>query len=241
MNLRKILYIVIGLFSTTAFGQHANRDVFRQFSSEENIYNLVNTEYYQFFHKHYVNEEALVLQSKTSQNAFFQAYLAKEKVYADSIDSAFTARNKIELKRVADRKIDLTYETDAGSILTALEKWNKDINKIVFYGGSSADRKVWLNRYNCVKQAIEVASSGNEPSGSKHTYYLSIINEIKDWHTRLKVYLMSLVCGRDLRKDYEKIHSEELTMFNRKSTLINCLASRVMRINEYAKTKTIKK
>ena len=239
--MRKIIYIIMSILTLSVFGQHNNWDVFRQFSSEDNVYNLTETEYYRIFHKNYINSRAPYLQSKSVQNVLFQAWATKEKQYADSIDSAYTARNKIELKRMVDRSIDGVYLIDQNKLESAMDKWNKDINKIVSYGGTSSDRKVWLSRYNCIKQAISVVHDGHEPSGSKHAYYLDVISEIQDWHTRLKLFLMSLVCGRDLRKDYEKLHSEDFNVFNRKRIVMDCLASRTMRLEDYARSRTAKK
>lgn len=233
--MRKIIYIIMSILTLSVFGQHNNWDVFRQFSSEDNVYNLTETEYYRIFHKNYINSRAPYLQSKSVQNVLFQAWATKEKQYADSIDSAYTARNKIELKRMVDRSIDGVYLIDQNKLESAMDKWNKDINKIVSYGGTSSDRKVWLSRYNCIKQAISVVHDGHEPSGSKHAYYLDVISEIQDWHTRLKLFLMSLVCGRDLRKDYEKLHSEDVNVFQRKRVVLDCLASRTMRLEDYSK------
>lgn len=241
MNLRNILYMFLGLFSLSVFGQHANYDVFRQFSSEEDIFNLSENFYYTLFHKSYIRGEAEVINSKVVQNALFQAWLAKEKQYADSIDTAYTSRSKIEAKRFTDRKIDLTYDIDRQKIESSLEKWNNDINKIISYGGTNTERKVWLSRYNCIKQAINVVHDGNEPSGSKHAYYLDVINEIEDWHTRLKLYLMSLICGKDLRKNYEKMHSGDIQIFRRKRVVVDCLASRTMRLEDYSRSKMLKK
>ena len=244
-NIRNIVYVMLSILSMSVYGQHANMDVFRQFSSEDVFYNLEETFYYWMFHKGYAREEAPVLQTKTVNNALFQAWLAKEKVYADSIDSAYTARLKVESKRLADRgyitNLDLTYDIDRRRIESYLEKWNNDINKIVSYGGTNNDRKAWVNRYNCIKQAIDVVHDGHEPSGSKHAYYIDVISEIQDWHTRLKLFLMSLVCGRDLRKDYEKLHSEDVNVFQRRRVVLDCLASRTMRLEDYGRSRTAKK
>ena len=45
MQKKIILYVLFGLFSLSVYGQHANMDVFRQFSSEDVFYNLEETFY----------------------------------------------------------------------------------------------------------------------------------------------------------------------------------------------------
>lgn len=242
MKYKIILYVLFGLFSLSVSGQHNNEWVFRQFSSEEQIYMLQNDWYYKLFHKDYINNKAPVYNTKTLQNITFQSWLAHEKNYADSIDTAYTARWKVEQKRLIDRQVDLVYESvDRVNIESAMSKWNSDINKIITYGGTSNERKVWLTRYNCIKQAVTVVHEGNEPSGSKHTFYLDLLNEIDDWHTRLKLYLMSLVCSTDLRKSYEALHKGDLKVLKRSRILVNCQASRIMRLEDYARSKMQKK
>lgn len=63
MKLRILSYLIFLLIPLSVFGQHANMDVFRQFSSEDVFYNLEETPYYWLFHKGYAREEAPVLQT----------------------------------------------------------------------------------------------------------------------------------------------------------------------------------
>ena len=43
------------------------------------------------------------------------------------------------------------------------------------------------------------------------------------------------------RKDYEKLHSEDVNVFQRRRVVLDCLASRTMRLEDYAKSRMNKK
>ena len=233
MNKLYHITFVFLMFSALAYGQHRNEDVFMQLQCEE-ADGIVYGTYYDFFHKNYMNNTAPYLNGKLVQNGLLTMHLKSEKIYADSIDSTYNARYKVDflLRHVADRQVDLSYLIDKASLEKALEKWNKDIRKIVLYGGSPDERKIWQGRYNCLRSAIETVNRGNEPSGSRHAFYMDMLSDIEVWHNRLKIFLMGLVSHRDMRKAYEV--KDSLPALRRGRIITACQAARVIRLHDYA-------
>lgn len=237
MKIKVIFVIGIVLSSClTVFGQHANYGLLKQLQAEE-IDGIVWSSYHDFFHKHYMNETAPFINGKALRKTESGISLKYEKVYADSIDSAYTARMKVdyEQRHLVDRLVDPIERlglSGYGKLMDAMQKWNDDINKITSYKGSTKEKKLWLSRYLCIKQSIETVKNGHEPSANRQNLYSELLNDVQMWHNRLKVYLMGLVCHRDFRVMYENMDS--LGVLARGRTIMVCQAERTLRLHDFA-------
>ena len=236
MKIKVIFIIGIGLSACLpVFGQHANYELMEQLQAEE-IDGIVWSSYHDFFHKHYMNETSKLINGKALRKRESGYYLTYEKAYADSIDSAYTARMRVdyEQRHLVDRLTNPLehFMSGYGKLMDAMQKWNDDINKITSYKGSTKEKNLWLSRYLCIKQSIETVKNGHEPSANRQNLYSELLNDVQMWHNRLKVYLMGLVCHRDFRVMYENMDS--LGVLVRGRTILECQAERTLRLHDFA-------
>ncbi len=92
--------------------------------------------YYWAFHNSYKKSAAEKNKLGFRTLAAVSAY--KQVDYADSIESYTKARAKIEALNVADRQIDLAWQTEGTKINEKLAKFHENINRIVLAGRHTA-------------------------------------------------------------------------------------------------------
>ena len=75
----------------------------------------------------------------------------KEISLAENVDSVLSRRAKVEAMNIANRTpgvADVAWKMEKGTIEGAMSNFQKTINKITLYGGTSDDYKDWSNVYH---------------------------------------------------------------------------------------------
>ncbi len=132
--------------------------------------------YYNLFHSSY--QKTAAEQNKSTYRAEAFAGLYEQRDDAENIDSALTKRAEIEALNVADREADLAWLAEKAKINNQMERFNNNINRIVFCGGSVEDRKRWVEIYNAFEMAANVVRDAYEPNAQRKQAYLDLYADI---------------------------------------------------------------
>lgn len=160
--------------------------------------------YYNLFHKSY--QRTANVENKQIFRLHMKARVADEKVFADSIDSVTFRRAKVEAKNVLDRipAMDMAWVAEKSKIESKLEIFQKNINNIMSYGGTSEDYRQWKNIYNCIQTAIRITRESYQDIGKKKKEYIAIYRDIVNRNYQLTRQLLawnSVKKARELEKN----------------------------------------
>ena len=74
---------------------------------------------------------------------------------AEAIDSALTARAKIEALNVTDRTVDVAWLAEGSKINSKMDDFQKNIDRIISAGGDFYEKQRWTEYYNVFQCAIK--------------------------------------------------------------------------------------
>ncbi len=111
---------------------------------------------------------------------------------AEKIDSAFTKRAKIEALNVTDRQVDIAWNTEGHKVRSAMERFQKNIDRILLCGGSVDDSKRWQEYHNIYHTAIRIIRNAYLPNAQRKREYLGIYADIEKQNEILLKYLVRL-------------------------------------------------
>ncbi len=132
--------------------------------------------YYWTLHNSYkktaVEKNKLAFRTLAGISAF------KQVDYADSIESYTKKRAEIEALNVADRQIDLAWQTEGTKINEKLTAFHNNINRIVPAGGSPQDRDRWSTYYKVYETAVKSTRDAYMPNAQRKREYLRIYADL---------------------------------------------------------------
>lgn len=160
--------------------------------------------YYNLFHKKY--QRTANAENKEIFRLHMKARVADEKVYADSIDVMTFHRAKVEAMNVADRSpmTDMAWAVEKSRIEAKLDIFQKNINHIMPYGGTSEDYHQWKNIYNCIQTAIKVTRESYQDLGRRKKEYMAIYKDIVKRNYQLTRQLLtwnSIKSAKEMQKN----------------------------------------
>ena len=117
---------------------------------------------------------------------------------AEKIDSALTARAKVEALNMADRKVDLAWQTEGARIESKLESFQGNIDRIVRAGGSPSDRARWMEYCNVIRTAITATREAYMPNAQRKKEYVSIYEDLSSQNELLVRFIVSLCSRRNV-------------------------------------------
>lgn len=146
--------------------------------------------YYTLLHNTYKKSASAKnkLGYRTETGAF--GYMQVE--MAEKIDTALTKRAEIEALNIADRKIDIAWNTEGKKIEAKMEAFQENINRIVPAGGSPSDRKRWQEYYNLYQTAIRATKDAYLPNAQRKKQYLRIYADVSRQNDLLIRYIVSV-------------------------------------------------
>jgi hypothetical protein len=149
--------------------------------------------YYNLFHASYAQTAALTNKLTYRSAAGVSAYLQVSD--AEAVDSAMTARAKIEALNIADRtggSLDLAWLAEGNKVNTQLERFQQNIERILPAGGSIDQRDRWLEYYRMFQSAITATRQAYMPNAQRKKEYLRIYADITRQNELLVSYLVQL-------------------------------------------------
>lgn len=208
-----IIWILAAVLSASAQSVTYNHDesVMNQLQTTEVSYAGPDM-YHKLFHNDYREDADRKIYSK-QQNRFW-VYGAVNKQgqsggFAEKIDSAYTARAKVELANMLDRQLDVEWgSTSVGGVTFGGhgEKirrqqalFQKYIQRISFWGGSYDDVEYWNNIYHAIDEGINAIRDAYMPNSSRKAQYIAIYDELCQRIKELLTIKEQWIAARDLR------------------------------------------
>lgn len=165
--------------------------------------------YYTLLHNSYSKSAAvknkLGFRSQAGASAYMQVDLAEQ------IDSALTNRAKIEALNVADRQIDIAWQTEGSKIEKVMQSFIDNINRIVPAGGTPTDRTRWTEYYKVYQTAIKATQQAYMPNSQRKKEYLRIYEDVAKQNDLLVRYLVTI----NSRTDVAQALNASFTKVNR--------------------------
>ena len=186
--LRNRITLLIGLLATVlpAFSQgyvqvtkNHEEYIMQQFTTmETGAGALTPRYYYNAFHRKY--QRTANAENKQIFRLHMKARVADEKVYSDSIKALTSRRAKVEAQNIVDRSpiTDMAWTVEKGKIEGKLDIFQKNINKIMPYGGTAEDYRQWKNIYNCLQTAIKITRESYQDLGRRKKEYMAIYRDV---------------------------------------------------------------
>ena len=134
--------------------------------------------YYNALHKKY--QRTANAENKQIFRLHMKARVTDEKVYSDSIKALTSRRAKVEAQNIVDRSpmTDMAWTVEKGKIEGKLDIFQKNINKIMPYGGTAEDSRQWKNIYNCLQTAIKITRESYQDLGRRKKEYMAIYRDV---------------------------------------------------------------
>lgn len=146
--------------------------------------------YYMLLHNSYKKSAAEKNKLAFRTTAGLAAYGQVE--YADSIQSALTKRAEIEALNMADRQIDLAWLAEGSKITSQMEKFQKNIDRILLVGGTPTDKERWTEYYHVFDCAVNATKKAFMPNAQRKQEYLRIYADVTKHNEILVKYLVRL-------------------------------------------------
>lgn len=189
---------IITAMSLTAVGAMAQSVTYNEDSPKRNQITVMETGtgsltpelYYTLLHNNYKKSAAEKNKLSFRTTAGLEAYGQVE--YADSIQASLTKRAEIEALNMADRQIDLAWKVEGSKITSQMEKFQKNIDRILTVGGTPTDKERWSEYYNVYNCAINATKDAYMPNAQRKKEYLRIYDDLTKQNETLIKYLVQL-------------------------------------------------
>ena len=169
------------LLSSPMFAQSHDGAVMNQFLVGETGAGALQPQlYYTLFHKSYGNS------ANATNKLLFRQYmkqkaLIKEEEHAQTLDSALLDRAREELKYIMDRTPgvgDVAWMGEKEKITNIMDLFKKNIERVTLDGGTPAEYREWLMRWNTYNFAIQEMRDAYMPMGNRQEAYIYIYQAV---------------------------------------------------------------
>ena len=190
---RKFLLMTIAILATTA--AQAQSVTYNHDSPKQNQITVMETGtgalspelYYTMLHNSY--KKSAASKNKLSFRTLAGVNLYNQVDEAESIDSALVKRAEIEALNVADRQIDLAWLAEGDKVSGQMERFKRNIDRILLAGGSPDDKERWTEYYQVYQCAINGTKNAYMPNAQRKKEYLRIYEDVVRQNEVLVGYL----------------------------------------------------
>lgn len=143
--------------------------------------------YYSVLHNKY--KKSAATKNKLSFRTLAGISLYNQVDEAEAIDSALVNRAKIEALNVADRQIDLAWLAEGDKVNGQMERFKRNIDRILLAGGTPGDQERWTEYYHVYQCATDATRDAYIPNAQRKKEYLRIYEDVTRQNELLVVYL----------------------------------------------------
>ena len=118
---------------------------------------------------------------------------------ATMLDSAMIKRGEIEALNIADRTggaLDVAWAAEGEKINSKMSDFNRNIDRILKYGGTPGQQTLWREHYNVLTSAIKATQQAYMPNSQRKRQYLQIYADVTRKNETLVRYLVRLSNSR---------------------------------------------
>ena len=141
--------------------------------------------YYGVTHKSYRNMANNPANNKMASRSLTYAEVNKEMKYAEDIKDSLIKRAEIEALNIADRQFDVEWLVEKGKIQRVQSTFKKNIEDIVYYGGTSEDKTAWTQIYNMVQESLDSAHDAYMPNSQRKAVYVLLYKDLCQYNVTL--------------------------------------------------------
>lgn len=212
--IRYTLYIAMSVIALTSFAQnvtysHDAAKMNQMTVAEIGSGNLTPDLYYTLLHNKYRNTAAAKNKLGFRTAAGLAAYQQVDE--ATKLDSAMIKRSEIEALSIADRTggvLDVAWAAEGEKINSKMSDFNRNIDRILQYGGTPGQQNLWREHYNVLSSAIKATQQAYMPNSQRKRQYLQIYADATRKNETLVRYLVRLSNSRTtaslLNSSYER-------------------------------------
>lgn len=190
---RELLMTAIAAATTT--GVQAQSVTYNHDSPKQNQITVMETGagalspdlYYVLLHNRY--KKSAAAKNKLSFRTVAGVNLYNQVDEAEAIDSALVKRAKIEALNVADRQIDLAWLAEGDKVSGQMERFRRNIDRILLAGGTPDDKERWTEYYRLYECAIDATQDAYMPNAQRKKEYLRIYEDVARQNEILVGYL----------------------------------------------------
>ncbi|MDO5419959.1 MAG: DUF5045 domain-containing protein [Bacteroides sp.] len=190
---RKLLVMTVGILATTA--GKAQYMTYNHDSPKQNQITVMETGtgvlspelYYTLLHNQY--KKSAAGKNKLSFRTLAGIHLYNQVGESEAIDSALVQRAKIEALNMADRQADLAWLAERDKVNGQMERFKRNIDRILPAGGTPEERERWTEYYNVYACAIDAARDAFLPNAQRKREYLRIYEDVARQNELLVGYL----------------------------------------------------
>ena len=199
---RYTLYIVMSLMALISSAQnvtysHDAAKMNQMTVAEIGSGTLTPDLYYTLLHNQYCKSAAVKNKLSFRTAAGLAAYQQIED--AMKLDSAMIKRGEIEALNIADRTggaLDVAWAAEGEKINSKMSDFNRNIDRILQYGGTPGQQTLWREHYNVLTSAIKATQQAYMPNSQRKRQYLQIYADVTRKNETLVRYLVRLSNSR---------------------------------------------
>ncbi len=197
----KITVLILGMATTFSLNIQAQQVTYSHDASKMNQITVMEIGsgtltpeyYYWLLHNSYRKTAAQKNKLGYRTAAGIAAY--KQVDMSKQMDSAMVKRGEIELLNMADRKggtLDVAWMAEGSKITDKLERFHRNIERIMVAGGTRDSKGRWTYLYNMFKSAIKSTQDAYMPNAKRKKQYLQIYADICRQNETLVKYIAQL-------------------------------------------------
>lgn len=156
------------------------------------------------FHKDYADEYDNVAHSKMASRTLTNAEVTKEEKYAETIKDSLEKRAEIEALNMVDRQFDIEWEVEKSKIKRQESKFKKNIEDIVYYGGTQEDKNNWTMVYNMIEETLDSAHDAYMPNSQRKSIYIMAYKDLCMYNATLNKLKNIWWAERSVRENQDK-------------------------------------
>lgn len=187
------LLMAVAVFASTA--TRAQSVTYNHDSPKQNQITVMETGtgalspdlYYVILHNKY--KKSAASKNKLSFRTLAGVNLYNQTDEAEAIDSALVKRAEIEALNVADRQIDLAWLAEGDKVNGQMERFKRNIDRILLTGGTTDDKERWTEYYHVYQCAIDATKDAYMPNAQRKKEYLRIYDDVVQQNEILIGYL----------------------------------------------------
>lgn len=202
MGIALALVMAVVAVPAMAQGTHDDERMNQFLVSHTGAGSLQPAEYYQLLHRSYQSDATET--NKMILAAGLKAILMNEVPDAKSIDSALVKRAEQEALRVADRSVDIAWQSEGSKINKRMSSYESLINKIIPLGGSLEDYQTYKRDYDKITCEIRAVQDAYMDNSMRTREYTKIYEDVLDSELDLIAFLRKVRALKRMEKELEK-------------------------------------
>ena len=145
--------------------------------------------YYSLLHNKY--KKSASAKNKLSFRTQSGIHLYNQVDEAKTIDTALVKRAEIEALNMADRQVDIAWQVEGDKVNKMMERFRRNIDRIVTAGGSPSDKTRWTEYYRVYECALSATRDAYMPNAQRKKEYLRIYEDVSKQNEQLVHYIVS--------------------------------------------------